>query len=402
MTLPIAYARHHSLDLIRGIAVLAILVVNIWAFSMPFAAYTNPPVHGDLTGTNLLVWLFSYILFQEKFITIFSILFGAGIALFVEHARNRGAAVTVLHYRRMSALLLIGLLHAYGLWSGDILTAYALIGMVLYWFLDCSNKTLLWLAAALMTMSLLLILLLAVALPKMPAAELTELRNFWQPSAEQLQTEINNFRSGWLQQMASRVPLSYQMQEMMLSFYSIRLLGQMLLGVYLYRIGFLTGAWSTLRYLVVMLLGLGIGGAMAYRGASGNLAAGFSFEHALGYGQLWNSIGSLLMAMGYMSLFVLWSRSAFAAPLRQLLQRAGRMAFTLYLASTVICTTLFYGHGFGWFGSLDRTALMGVVLAVWLVLLAFAQYWLARHQQGPLEQFWRYCTYGRQVQDRQN
>ena len=399
MTTTPIYSRHHSLDLIRGIAVLAILVVNIWAFSMPFAAYANPPVHGDLTGVNQLVWLFSYVLFQEKFITIFSILFGAGIALFVEHARNRGAAVTALHYRRMFALLLIGLVHAYGFWSGDILTTYALIGMLLYWFLECSNKTVLILAGSLIALSILLILMLAVVMPKMPAEELAELRAFWQPSAEQLQTEISNYRGGWWQQMASRVPFSYQMQEMMLSFYSIRLLGQMLLGVYLYRVGFLTGAWKTAHYLGVMLFGLGIGVAMAYQGASGNLAAGFSFEHAMGYGQLWNNIGSLLMAMGYMSLFILWSRSDVATPLRQLLQRAGRMGFTLYLASTLLCTTLFYGHGLGWFGSLDRAALAGVVIVVWLILLSFAQYWLTRHQQGPLEQFWRYCTYGRQRAD---
>lgn len=390
-----AYSRYHSLDLSRGIAVLAILVVNIWAFALPFSAYGNPSVYGDMTGANYWSWLLSFVLVQEKFITIFSMLFGAGVALFVDHARARGESAATLHYRRMAALLVIGLLHAYGLWSGDILTAYAVLGMVLFLFLRCADRTLLLWALGLIGLSLLLLVLFAVSLPKLPAADLAELSEFWQPPAAQIAEEIANYRSGWWQQMQTRVPTTLELQTMLLSFYSIRLLAQMLLGVYLYRSGFLTGRWSASAYRWCALFGVGMGLAMAYRGAIGNVEAGFAFAHAMGFGQLWNNVGSLIAALGYLSLFVLWSQSSFAPRSRQLLEQAGRTGFTLYLGSTLICTTLFYGHGFGLFASLDRFALFAIVLAIWALLLLFAHLWLARFRQGPLEALWRYCTYGK-------
>ena len=392
-TLP--YQRHAALDLARGIAVLAILVVNIWAFALPFSAYGNPSVYGDMTGANYWSWLLSFVLVQEKFITIFTMLFGAGVALFVDHARARGESAAVLHYRRMATLLVIGLLHAYGLWSGDILTAYAVLGMVLFLFLRCADRTLLLWALGLVGISVLLLVLFAVSLPKMPVADLAELSEFWQPPAAQIAEEIANYRSGWWQQMQTRVPTTLELQTMLLSFYSIRLLAQMLLGVYLYRSGFLTGRWSASAYRWCALFGLGIGLAMAYRGAIGNVEAGFAFAHAMGFGQLWNNVGSLIAALGYLSLFVLWSLSPFASRARQLLEQAGRTGFTLYLGSTLICTTLFYGHGFGLFATFDRFALFVIVLAIWALLLLFAHLWLARFRQGPLETLSRYCTYGK-------
>lgn len=389
------YHRVHLLDLARGIAVLAILVVNIWAFAMPFSAYGNPPAYGDLSGANLWSWLFSYVLVQEKFITIFSLLFGAGVALFADHARARGDAAAVLHYRRMAALLIIGLLHAYGLWSGDILTAYAVLGIVLYPFLRCGDRTILSWALGLFGISLLLLAAFAISIPKMSAADLEQLRGFWQPAAAQIEQEITNYRGGWWQQMQTRVPTTMELQTMLLSFYSIRLLAQMLLGVYLYRSGFLTGTWSASAYRRCALFGLGIGLAMAARGAIGNVAANFSFEHAMGFGQLWNNIGSLLAALGYISVFALWTQSRFAPRFRQWLEQAGRMGFSLYLGSTLICTTLFFGHGFGLFATLDRFALLVIVLVIWLLLLLFAHFWLQWFQQGPLEALWRLCTYGK-------
>ena len=395
MNVTLPYQRYAMLDLARGIAVLAILVVNIWAFALPFSAYGNPSVYGDMSGANYWTWLLSYVLVQEKFITIFSLLFGAGVALFADHARTRSEPAAALHYRRMITLLVIGLLHAYGLWSGDILTAYAVLGMVLYLFLRCADRTLLLWALALIGISLLLLAAFAVSLPKLPAADLAELSEFWQPGAAQVAQEIANYRGGWWQQMQTRVPTTLELQTMLLSFYSIRLLAHMLIGVYLYRSGFLTGAWSVSAYRWCALLGLGIGLAMAYRGAIGNVEADFAFAHAMGFGQLWNNIGSLIAALGYLSLFVLWSQSRFALRLRQWLEQAGRTGFTLYLGSTLICTTLFYGHGLGLFGTLDRFALFVIVLAIWVLLLLFAHVWLARFRQGPLEALWRYCTYGK-------
>ena len=123
-----------SLDVLRGFAVLGILVMNIQAFAMPMAAYFNPTAYGDLSGVNFFTWLVSYLFVDQKFLSMFSLLFGAGICLFADRVEARSGRSAGLHYRRMFWLLLFGLVHAYFLWSGDILVTYALCGSVLFFF----------------------------------------------------------------------------------------------------------------------------------------------------------------------------------------------------------------------------------------------------------------------------
>jgi uncharacterized protein len=115
-----------SLDILRGVAVLGILIMNIQSFSMPSAAYINPTAYGDLTGLNKWIWILSHLLASEKFMSIFSMLFGAGVVLFTGNAESRGSNSAALHYRRMGWLLLFGFIHAYLLWYGDILVSYSI------------------------------------------------------------------------------------------------------------------------------------------------------------------------------------------------------------------------------------------------------------------------------------
>ncbi len=393
------YLRYHALDLLRGVAVLAILIVNIWSFSMPFSAYSNPTMHGDLTGANYVVWLFSYVLVQEKFITVFSILFGAGIALFVDHAERKGASVATLHFRRMAVLLAIGIGHAYLLWYGDILTAYALLGMLAFVAVHWRNRSLVIAAAGLIVIQILLLLLLAVSLPYMPPESVAELQATWAPALADRSAEIAHYQGNWFQQQQSRLPMAIELQQMVLSFYGVRLLAHMLIGMLLYRSGFLTGSWSRARYLLVAGFGLLIGLPLALAGALQLSAANFAMEQAFGFGALWNNAASLLMAFGYMALLIYWQKGTAGRGVCQALQNAGRMAFTLYLGSTLLATTLFYGHGFGLFGQLDRWQLLMVVLLIWSILLTFANWWLRSHRQGPLEALWRRLTYGTAAND---
>lgn len=393
----VSYPRYHSLDLIRGVAVLAILIVNIWAFAMPLAAYANPPVWGDLTGANKTAWLLSYVLVQEKFITIFSIMFGAGVALFAEHAESKGQPAASLHYRRMATLLLFGLIHAYGIWSGDVLVAYAILGMIVYWFLPLRSRGILISASVLVAISLLLILLFGFSMQKMPAEDLAEMRNFWSPSQEAITQELAGLRADYLSQIPVRAKNTFELQTMVFSFYSFRLLAHMLIGVWLYRSGFLTGRLNDSAYFGVMLAGFGIGLPMAYTGANQLLVHDFAFDYAMGTGQLWNNIGSLLMAFGYMSLFLLWHRRGGLNAVRRALENAGRMAFTIYLSSSIICSLIFYGHGLGLMGQMERWQQLVLALTICLLLTVFAAFWLQHYKQGPLEALWRRLTYGRRA-----
>ena len=117
-------SRPLSLDTLRGFALLGILVMNIMSFSMIFSAYFNPTNYGDLTGANYWVWFLSHTLFDQKFMTLFSMMFGAGVVLFTERAEAKGESPRRLHYRRMLWLILFGLTHGFLLWYGDILYVY--------------------------------------------------------------------------------------------------------------------------------------------------------------------------------------------------------------------------------------------------------------------------------------
>ena len=122
-----------AIDILRGFALLGILIMNIQGFAMPAAAYLNPTAYGDLSGANRWVWILSHVFADQKFMTIFSLLFGAGIVLMSEKLDERGLRAWGLHYRRTFWLLLFGLTHAFLLSSGDILVAYAVCGLWVYW-----------------------------------------------------------------------------------------------------------------------------------------------------------------------------------------------------------------------------------------------------------------------------
>ena len=122
-----------SIDVLRGLAMLGILVLNIQAFSMPFEAYGNPYAYGNIEGSNYWVFTGAMLLADMKFMAIFSMLFGAGMVLFIDRLQAAGRPAYSIHYRRMAWLLVIGVLHAYLLWYGDILVGYALCGMILVW-----------------------------------------------------------------------------------------------------------------------------------------------------------------------------------------------------------------------------------------------------------------------------
>jgi len=131
-----------SLDVLRGFAVLGILIMNIQHFSMVGGAYFNPTAYGDLTGLNYLVWLLSHLLADMKFMSIFSMLFGAGIVLMAERMEAGGGKPARIHYRRTAVLLFFGLAHAWLIWTGDILYSYAMCALLVYLFRNKQPKTL--------------------------------------------------------------------------------------------------------------------------------------------------------------------------------------------------------------------------------------------------------------------
>lgn len=145
-----------SLDILRGVAILGILVMNIYAFALPFTAYSNPLVMGGTDTLNLGTWFFTHIFFDQKFLSIFAMLFGAGIILMTGRAEVRGVGFGRIFYRRQFFMLLLGAVHAYFIWFGDILFMYAAVGMLAYLFRNRTPRTLIILACLFLPVTLLL------------------------------------------------------------------------------------------------------------------------------------------------------------------------------------------------------------------------------------------------------
>lgn len=385
-----------SLDVLRGFAVLGILVMNIQSFAMPSAAYTNPTAYGDLTGVNLLTWAASHLLVDQKFMTLFSFLFGAGICLFAERAEARSGRSAGLHYRRMFWLLLIGLAHGYLLWSGDVLVTYAVCGCLVFLLRNRPPRTLLAAGLAVFSVASVLSLGFGLVAPALSEQETAEIAAAWAPAAAEIEAQLRAYRGGWLAQQGQRVPDTVMMQTAVLPFLMLwRAAGVMLLGMALYRWRILDATRSDAFHRRLALIGFGAGVPVVAAGIWWHFDGGWSWERSFFLGSQFNYWGSLAMALGYVGLVMLAIRRRWFPALQARLAAAGRMAFTNYLAQTILCTTIFYGHGLGLFGSVARWQMLLVVFGVWVLELWWSPLVLRRYRYGPVEWGWRTLTYGR-------
>ena len=378
-----------AMDVLRGFVLLGILVMNIQSFSMPMSAYMNPTSYGDFTGANLWVWGVSHLFFDQKFITIFSMLFGAGILLMTSRA---GDAAGRIHRRRMGWLILFGLLHAHLFWYGDILYWYGMVGLVAYLFRNTAPRTLIAAAAVFIVIGSVVPIGIGFA---MPPETLTEIRDKeWQPTAGVIAAELAAYRGGPLAQAAHRSPTALTFETFYLIFMGWKLLGLMLAGMALLKLDVFTARRDPASYLKLAAAGFAIGLPLVAFGMRQNFAYGWTVNYSMFFGAQWNYWGSAFVSLGYIGLFMWVVRTGALAGLTARLAAVGRMAFSNYIFQTLVATTIFYGHGLGLFGSVERTGQLAIVLLVWAVQLAVSPVWLRHYQFGPLEWIWRSLTYG--------
>jgi uncharacterized protein len=377
-----------SLDVLRGVAIFGILVINIQDFGYPSAARLNPTQYGEFSGVELAIWLGSHIFFEQKFIALFSLMFGAGVVLFMQSKQAAKRSAMVLHYRRTFVLLLIGLIHAYVFWDGDILTIYALCGFIVVLFWEEPPRQLLGLGAVFVAIPTVLELTTAFSIG------LGTTHDAWTATEAAIQSEIQAFRGSWLEGFAVRREAALQAQTVQfLSSSGWRYSGLMLWGMAAYKSGLLTNDWSRQSYWQVAIAGAVVGFSFVGLG----LWMVFSYDWAGGAGILsWglNNVGALAIAPAYASLVMLYCKSRQSGPLISVFQAVGRTALSNYLFQTLVATTIFYGWGLGLFGQVDRVGQVGLVLAIWAVQGVLSVLWLQRFEYGPVEWLWRRGTYG--------
>ena len=353
-----------SLDLIRGVAVLGILLMNAVNFKLGNAPYFNLSAGGSETWLDWAVGIFGEIFIDQKFMGLFSLLFGAGMILFIDRASERGRRAVWLNLWRNALLLLIGVLHLL-LWDGDVLTVYALSSVFLLALRKLPNWMLISVGATVFALSV------ACALLAQYIADTTSasLSGFWTPG--EISTEE-----------AIGAPF--------LLGYFLRALGLILVGAGLYRTGFMNGGLPARTYRLTAIVGLAVGLSLAAAGVIITAANDYSRDVAF-VGQIPNTLGTIPCSLGYMSLIILWNNRA-DNWLKQRLRTVGRMALTNYLAQTVlgvlVLTTLLGDVDF-----VNRSAVLVFVLAVWALQLWWSQAWSSRFLFGPAEWLWRVATY---------
>jgi len=384
-----------SIDVLRGFALLGILVMNISTFALPMAAYWNPTVMDD-RGIDYAVWYGTHLFFDTKMMTIFTMLFGAGIVLMADRARARTGRSAGLHYRRMFWLLLFGLVHHIGFWFGDILMTYAMCGMIAYLFVRLAPVWLLITGACLILVSSLMNILWGGTFEYWPKESQVDIVKMWSPTPTQLEEEMQrgatkSFGAALLMRTESAIFVPFLV---FLIGFGYRIIGAMLLGMALYKMRVFDASRRATTYAGMALLGFGIGLPII---AAGVIVAdrmnwwtetvGFFFATQFNY---W---GGIAVALGWVGVVMLACREGVGRLLQRSLAAVGQMALTNYLMHTLICTTVFYSYMFGQFGTMSRAELMLVVLAVWIFQLVVSPIWLSAFRYGPVEYLWRALTY---------
>ena len=410
-----------AIDVVRGLAVLGILVMNIVEFAWPFEAYDNPAYAAGSSGADLWTWYAQVAFFDGKMRALFSMLFGAGLVLISERmvAKGRTESSADLLLRRCLWLVLFGIVHRFGLqWSGDILYQYGLLGLIAIAFRNLRAKTLIVLGVCTLTAfvpigfwghakstKLRTQAEQAVSLEKAGekvSDELAAARKRWEtrlasvpPKAEDITKEVTAMRGGYLEVFAHRWDYHNTFQSAYLYYYFVwDVLGMMFLGMGLMKIGFFAGRSPASMYLLFLVAGAAAAfGVLLW--ARAWKATGFS-PGALDL-QLWKqttySYSRAIVGLAWASGLLLMVRAGRAQHLTSALGAVGRMAFSNYVLQTVCCTLLFFGYGFGFYGKVSRSWLMLVVAGVTMLQIAFSSAWLKRFQFGPLEWAWRSLTY---------
>ncbi len=358
---PVGTERNSTLDAVRGVAVLGILTMNAVSFGLPAAAYTNLDAAGSQTLLDWLVGGAGEIFADQKFMGLFSMLFGAGIVLFSERAAAKGRRSVLLSLWRNALLFVIGMVHLL-VWDGDVLTMYALCAPVVLALRRLPPKVLFALGGACYAA----VAVISWGVQSSLRSYSSVLIDFWHYG------DYYDVVETWF-----------------LADYFGRALGAMLIGVALYCTGVMSGHRTPSFYRRMAAWGLGIG--LPLSGAGLALVAGtdFDIDWAIA-GTIPNTVATVPICLGYLSLIVLWNRGS-NSPTRRRIRAAGQMALTNYLTQTALGMLVLR-----WLlgdVSLTRNGIALFVAVVWMLQLWWSPTWLARFRFGPVEWLWRCATY---------
>jgi uncharacterized protein len=368
-----------SLDVLRGVAILGILLMNIQSFAQP--VYDSPLAYGDFRGANFGAWLFCRIFVHLKFLSIFSMLFGVGVCLFTRGIEATGKSSAWLHYRRMVVLLAFGLFHGYFLWSGDILVHYSLCGMLLYPFRKLPVKYLLLVGGMLLAVPLVGGF---VYLRTSSPAEKQNIESELHPTPALVAEQLGAYRGSWRTQEAHRAAQTFEFETTVFAWeYFWRELGLMLVGMALFKLSVFSAKLSRTAYVWMIAAAILVGIPLALLSVYGNYRIAWQSQQVFFRGEFTDYFSSLFLAFGWVGAVMLLCKLPHAAPIQRALQAVGRAAFSNYILQTLICSMLFYGEGFALYGRVSRLGQLLLALLIGAILVALSNLWFRHFRIGP-------------------
>ena len=393
--------RIESIDVLRGFALLGILIMNISSFAMPSMAYFSPVVY-DINPLNHIIYSITHIIADQKFMAIFSMLFGASTILFINSVKKKEKSPLILFYSRNFWLLILGWIHSSYLWYGDILFIYALCAFLLFFFKNITPKKQFILGC--------LIYLIPTfsnyftyeyVIDYLDQEEKDVIIKHWNPSNEILQQELDAYRGPYKKQVQYREQLWSSSKSIGKGIIGISFLidifsrsfGMMLIGMACFSWGVFNNTLSKSFYKKLLIYGFGIGLPLSMIGLFFNYSFDWNWKYIQFLGRSPNNIATPFIAFGYISIIMLWIRKGSFSNIKEKLRTIGKTALTAYLIQTVIATFIFYGIGLGLFGYVNRAYQLLIMFFIWFVLLIFCPMWLSKYHYGPVEWIWRMLTH---------
>ncbi|MFN8355853.1 MAG: DUF418 domain-containing protein [Spirosomataceae bacterium] len=419
---PVAKAdRIQTIDLVRGLALLGILMMNMPGFGF---LYAN--IQQFITKTqspDFYAFAIMSTAFEGTMRALFSMLFGAGMVLFMTNKKSaeNGIPVSEYYYRRLIWLVLFGVFNAYILlWPGDILFFYGLCGMLLFPFRKLKPAWLIVLAMTCMSINIYRNnnfyqnlrenrdgYLTAVRLEKAkkkPTAKQLEAKSAWEefaknfkPDKKKQEEVLKKRRSDYGTVFMHLLPDNSNGESWGTYFGIWDMLAMMFVGMALFSWGFFSNKLPTSTYATTLLVGYGLGLPISWFFFTNNADWTINPGKVVDYFRFdfWSlyDVRRVLLALGHASLLILVYRWGIVPWLMKALTAVGQMAFTNYLMQSIICTLIFHGYGLGYYGYLSFYQLYYVVFGIWVFQLILSPIWLNFFLFGPFEWLWRSLTY---------
>lgn len=384
--------RIQLLDILRGVAILGLLAVGIVDFSMPTVAQQNPFAFKD---SILNEWFFSFVhvFFEGKFLCILSLVFGISMPLFAERIKRKKKNPKVIFYWRMFWLLVIGWIHTNLFWEGDLLSLFAVGGVLLFVLQNLKAKYLYMMSGGLFLLNILLTILLQHFWIGSSIDIAPDIYAHWNPTMHDVTADVQRHLSSWFdfyfnyqwyEQASVRLYYAFLMD------YHLRIISMMFLGMALgkgRKVFHILESKIKVSYLV-------IGGLVSIALSTADLIYNFYYDydvqHSVFKGRIFNQIGSFTASLTYVGIIAMLVQKRIVSKyLRYLFASVGRMAISNYMMQSVICILIFYGFGLGYYGSMNRAELFGLFLLVTIAQMMFSGLWMKYFCAGPVEYLWR-------------